>query len=102
MTKSAFVPCHTDEDNSLGTVSVHCAHDLGGKEYKKNLKVLAYFVFPTMGIAVPLHSGDVLIFNATIPHCLSSPTMDYIHRETYGIAMYLGCDIVSLHDNKKK
>ena len=36
--------------------------------------VLAYFCFPTIGVAVPLRSGDHLLFNPAVPHIISSST----------------------------
>jgi ectoine hydroxylase-related dioxygenase (phytanoyl-CoA dioxygenase family) len=37
-----------------------------------NDKILYYFCFPTMGIAIPLRKGDVILFNSKIPHALST------------------------------
>jgi hypothetical protein len=33
--------------------------------------IVVYFCFPTLGVAVPQHPGDYLMFNALIPHCIS-------------------------------
>ncbi len=35
-------------------------------------EVVTHFCFPTLGVAVPLRPGDFLMFNALIPHCISS------------------------------
>ena len=34
--------------------------------------VVTYICFPTIGVAVPLRPGDYLLFNAKLPHCISS------------------------------
>jgi hypothetical protein len=35
--------------------------------------VLFYFVFPSYGVAVPMHSGDVVCYNPIIYHCCTDP-----------------------------
>ena len=44
----------------------------GQRESNINNDVIAYFCFPTLGVAVPLRPGDNFMFNALIPHCISS------------------------------
>jgi hypothetical protein len=44
----------------------------GRSEYLVNDDVVAYFCFLTLGVAVPLCPGDYFMFNALIPHCISS------------------------------
>ena len=47
-------------------------HLKGKDKYEIDDKVIVYFCFPTFGVAVPLGPGDFLLFNALIPHCVSS------------------------------
>ncbi len=47
--------------------SVHCRGD-------QTDRILAYFCFPTIGVAVPLRSGDHLLFDPAVPHMISSRT----------------------------
>ena len=62
---------HTDEDYIMG-----CAGVLGGDGYKlhdaEGSNILQYFCFPGTGSAVGLRNGDLLLFNPTVPHCVSS------------------------------
>jgi len=101
--KSVFLELHTDEDAHLGTVSVHCLKDVGedGK-HRMNSDVVVHFVFPTKGTAIPLRSGDMLIFNALLPHCVSAPTENYKESEYYCTSCYLKTSVASLHDNSKQ
>ena len=40
--------------------------------YAENDTVVAYFCFPTRGVAIPMRPGDFLLFDATLPHSISS------------------------------
>ena len=55
--------------------------------YKIDDDVVVYFCFPTLGVAVPLRPGDFLLFNALIPHCVSSRCRQ--DNDIFSIAMYL-------------
>jgi hypothetical protein len=66
---NVFLPCHTDDDFTMSMIQIH----LKGKDkYDVNDNVVVYFCFSTLGVAVPLRPGDFFIFNAIIPHCVSS------------------------------
>ena len=64
-----FLPYHTDQDFTMSIVNVLI---MGNDKYELNNDVVVFFCFPTLGVAVPLHPGDFLFFNALIHHCLSS------------------------------
>ncbi len=66
---NVFLRCHTDEDFSFSIIQVFLK---GKSQYRLDDQVVAYFCFPTIGVAVPLCPGDYLLFNARIPHCISS------------------------------
>jgi hypothetical protein len=58
---------------------------------------VVYFCFPTLGVTVPLHPGDFLLFNALIPHCVSSQ-----YRQDDAImcvSMYLKSAVVGMNNN---
>ena len=63
---NVFLRCHTDADF---TMSITQAFLKGIPEYHLKDDVIAYFCFPTLGVAVPLPPGDYFMFNALIPHC---------------------------------
>ena len=58
-----FLHCHTDADFTMSISQVFLK---GRSEYLPNDDVVAYFCFPTIGIAVPLRPGDYFMFNALI------------------------------------
>ena len=79
-----FLRCHTDSDYTMSMAQIH----LKGKDvYKIDDDVVVYFCFPTLGVAVPLQPGDFLLFNALIPHCVSSRCRQ--DNDIFSIAMYL-------------
>ena len=66
---NVFLRCHTDSDFTMSILQVFLK---GKRKYSLDDDVIVYFCFPTIGCAVPLRPGDYLLFNARIPHCLSS------------------------------
>jgi len=91
----ACLPCHTDNDFTLSVVSIHSK----GVCYKSDDTVRAYFCFPTLKMAVPLRLGDLLVFNALVPHCISSKCN--AGDNLYSISLYLKTGVVGLNDNSK-
>jgi hypothetical protein len=62
-------PLHVDDDifpTVLSCYSKSCV-DSGNKD-----AILYYFVFPTLNVAVPMRSMDMLVFNSRIPHCATN------------------------------
>ena len=59
--------------------------------------VIVYFCFPTLGAAVPLRPGNVLLFNALIPPCISSRCKQ--RDEVMCLSMYLKTACVGLNNN---
>jgi hypothetical protein len=88
--RNTFLPLHTDMDFFLSAVAVHTNRQTGNV-------VLQYFCFPTLGISVALRNGDVLLFNPTIPHCISSPTSN--RYEVFAMSAYLKSLVVSGNSN---
>ncbi len=69
----------------------------GRAEYQLNDRIIAYFCFPTLGVAVPLRPGDYFMFNALIPHCISSRCN--LEDEVMCTSVYLKTAIVGMHNN---
>jgi hypothetical protein len=65
--------------------------------YKIDDNVVVYFCFPTLGVAVPLRPGDFLLFNALIPHCVSSRCRQ--DNDIFSIAIYLKTSGVGMNNN---
>jgi hypothetical protein len=66
--RNVFLRCHTDEDFTMSVTQVFVK---GIDRYQAGDKVVAFFCFPTIGVAIPMRAGDYVIFDATIPHCIS-------------------------------
>jgi hypothetical protein len=89
-----FLRCHTDEDF---TVSVTQVFLKGCDQYRAGDKVVAFFCFPTLGVAIPMRPGDYVVFDATIPHCISSRCHD--SDEIMCVSFYLKSLVVGMNDN---
>ena len=66
---NVFVCCHTDANFTMSIAQVFLK---SRNTYQTNDDVVVYFCFPTLGAAIPPRPGDFLLFNALIPHCISS------------------------------
>jgi len=90
---NVHLSCHKDHDYTWSVVSVH----LHGYQYRLVDRIVAYFCFPRLGIAVALRPGDLLVFNPTEPHAISSRCNS--DDTVYCLSMYLKTAIVGLNDN---
>jgi hypothetical protein len=91
---NAFLRCHTDSDFTMSILQVFLK---GKRKYSVDDDVIVYFCFPTIGVAVPLCSGDYLLFNACKPHCLSSRCK--YEDQIITTSTYLKTAIVGLNNN---
>ena len=67
--RNVFLRCHTDEDFTMSVTQIY----LNGRDrYGAKDAVVAYFCFPTRGVAIPMRPGDYILFDATLPHSISS------------------------------
>jgi hypothetical protein len=89
-----FLCCHTDADFTMSISQVFLK---GKSKYHLNDNVVVYFCFPTLGVAVLLCPSDYLIFNALIPHSISSRCK--FDNEIMCVSIYLKTAIVGLNDN---
>jgi hypothetical protein len=69
----------------------------GKSEYHLHDDVVVYFCFPTLGVAVPLCPDDYLMFNALIPHCISSCCK--LDNKIMCVSTYLKTSIVGMNNN---
>jgi hypothetical protein len=56
-------PLHTDDDVFRTLLSCYCKKKMNTK---KKDDILFYFVFPSVGIAIPMRSTDILVFDSKI------------------------------------
>jgi len=68
--KNYWSVIHLDDDYYYTTLSVLA------EDGRDDLAILYYFVFPEYNIAIPLRSGDVLLFNPRVAHCCTNPSKD--------------------------
>ena len=91
--ENMFLECHTDHDFARSTVMVQMDnHKCGPKD-----RVVAYFCFPRLGIAVALCPGDLLTFNALETHAISSRC--HKSDKLLCVSMYFKTAVVGLNNN---
>jgi beta-galactosidase beta subunit len=70
---------------------------IDNQDYVIDDKVICYFAFPRIGVAVALRPGDFLLFNPREPHSISSRCRR--EDDIYIISYYLKTAVVGLNDN---
>ena len=94
---NVFLCCHTDADFTMSISQVFLK---GWPKYQINDHVIAYFCFPTLGVAVPLCTGDYFMFNTLVPRCISSRCN--MEDEVMCTSVYLKTSMVGMHYNNLK
>ena len=92
--RNVFLPCHTDDDFTMSMVQIFL------KDHPRcqiDDEIVVHFCFPTLGVAVPLRPGDFLMFNALIPHCISSRCKQ--SDDVIALTMYLKTAVVGMNNN---
>jgi len=87
--KNVYLSMHDDDDFSYSIMSPQMKH--------LSEEVVMYFAFPSLGIAVPLRPGDVLIFNPRTFHGASSRCRNA--DEIYCTSVYQKAKVVGGNDN---
>lgn len=88
-------PAHTDPDFMFSIHQILC----DGVETTLDCQVVQFFCFPSLGLAVALRPGDVLLFNPHIFHCLSAKMKAYRHVNCHVTTFYLKTAHVGQNDN---
>ena len=80
-----------------------CLCEIKGDEINLNLNTKAlvayHFIFPTIGVAVGIQPGDVLIFNPLIPHCCSHKLDFYYDKRVFLVSFYVKTGNVGGNNN---
>jgi hypothetical protein len=92
--RNVFLPCHTDDDFTMSIVQVFLK---GHLTCQVDDEIVTHFCFPTLGVVVPLRPGDFLMFNALIPHCISSRCKR--SDDVVVLTMYLKTAVVGMNNN---
>jgi hypothetical protein len=91
---NVFLHCHTDADFTFSIIQVFLK---GKSQHLPDDEVVAYCCFPTIGVAIPLCPGDYVLFNAKIPHCISSRCK--FEDEIVVTSTYLKTLVVGMNNN---
>ena len=92
--RNVFLNVHTDEDY-FWTLTTVVTDEIP----TTNSPIVLYMCFPTLGTAVGLRNGDLLMFNPLIPHCVS--TRCNPNTEVYCVSMYMKSLLVGGADNSQ-
>jgi len=102
VSRNVALSMHTDHDASLSVVIVYRKEDINHRSnpecFVKNTPVLKYFTFGC-GKSVGLRSGDMLIFNPQVKHCISTNTDDCHSTGVMTTSHYFKSNIIGLNDN---
>ena len=91
---NAHLRSHIDADFTMSIVQAH----IDNHDYVIDDKVICYFAFPRIGVAVALRPGDFLLFNPHEPHSISSSCRR--KDDIFIISSYLKTAVVGLNDNR--
>lgn len=92
--QNVFLRCHTDDDFTMSVTQIFLK---GIDCYDVHDNVVAFFCFPTRGLAVPMRPGDFVLFDATLPHCVSSRC--HYSDDIMCVTYYLKSKVVGMNDN---
>ncbi len=90
--KNVFLSAHIDRDFTFSAVMIVAEGDLE--------ETVCYFCFPVIGIAVPMRPFDVLFFDPSEPHHVSSRCDN--ERDILCLSFYLKSNLLGGNDNDKK
>ena len=89
--KNVYLSCHRDRDFMMSCTTIIC------RAHAHTQKILGYFCFPTLGLAVPIRSGELLFFNPDMPHMVSSRCN--LSDAVYCVSLYTKTNILGGNDN---
>ncbi len=90
---NVYLRSHIDRDFTVSIVQAHIDNHV----YQVDNKIVCYFAFPRIGVAVALQPGDFLLFNPQEPHSISSR---YRKKDKIFCTLsYQKTDVVGLKDN---
>ena len=102
VSRNVSLSMHTDNDASLSVVIVYRREDINHRQKHKTFlhrcEILKYFTFGC-GISVGLRSGDILIFNPQIEHCISTNTDVCDMTGVMTTSHYFKSSVIGLNDN---
>ena len=97
--RNVFLNAHSDRDFVWSLTMI-----VAGAIPTMDDAVVCYFVFPTLGLAVALRNGDMLLFNPKLTHCVSSRrdhTKNAFCLSFYMDPMLAGAEEVGKHTSEQ-
>lgn len=88
-----WAPAHKDEDFLFSIHQVNIVGQLHSTD------IVQYFCFPTLGFAIGLCPGDVILFNPHVHHCLSAKSPRYEDVDVHVTTMYVKTAHAGLNNN---
>lgn len=89
--KNVYLNTHIDRDFTYSAITIIASGPLED--------IVAYFCFPTLGLAVPLRPFDVLFFDPSVPHNVSSRCDN--QRQIFCLSFYLKSNLIGGNDNSR-
>ena len=93
--RNVFLNVHKDADYFWTLITV-----VADEPPTQDGPIICYMCFPTLGTAVALRNGDLLMFNPLVPHCVSTRCDGT--KEAYCISMYMKSLWVGGSDNSQQ
>jgi hypothetical protein len=85
--RNYMVKSHTDKDGLVGVVGV-----LDPKN-PKSRHIITHVIFPEFKMAIPLRSGDILVFDPRVTHCSCNPR----DKKAFIFSVYTAAKTVHAH-----
>lgn len=95
--RNVFANVHQDDDFFWTVVTIATSTT---PILSKQDAIICFFCFPTLGIAIALRDGDILLFNPRLPHCISTRVDGT--KEAYCCGMYMKTRVVSGNSNREE
>jgi len=103
MGKNTYASAHVDKDFFYSLAIVHStdkeSRTEDGSSYKLDCPPAAYFMFPERGVGITLRPGDMLLFNPSELHCISSLSEEFKNKELYCLSLYLKTSTATGNNN---
>ena len=93
--RNVFLNVHTDADFVWSMVTIVAKGNM-----TNNDAITCYFCFPTIGVAVPMRNGDILLFDPRVPHCVSSRRQGDV--DSYCVSFYFDRLLSGGNDNSQE
>jgi hypothetical protein len=96
-------PAHKDKDECYSLLKVLLGDPLEQHlNWLNNAEAVQFFMFPAHSLAIPLLPNSYMLFNPTVPHCVSRVVPKFMEKEVFLCSWFLSADVVGGHDNNRE